>query len=525
MGRAQYRTECHSRFHPSLPAKAARARDAIMAPCPFLIDAMTETSPPPARPPGFTVWMIETVRLFEERHGPCEDGDLVRGLRPGSAHERALERNLALAKRLGLPEAARRWRRGGVAGLLLLAVAAVLSGILAASTAIGDGTRPINLFWAVFGLLGLSWLTLLLWLATLPWGRHLGSLPGRLALGLATRLGTRASPWSSSSAQAATPAEQARLWLPRAASGMLQRAGLWRALGGLASHGWWLLALISATLTLLVLFATRRYGFTWETTLLSPEAFVGLAQGLGGLPAWLGFPLPDADLVARTTTQQALSSGEQALWSRWLLGCLVVWGVLPRLLAGGACLAWALSRRGRLTPDWNATGLAVQVARLRDDVAPLGVADPAPSGLNWPSPSLAAQPDEPPPAAGASQVLGLDLPDDLAWPPTDRVPPATDAGNLTDRTQRHRLLAHYASHPPTDLLIALDARQTPDRGTLATLRELRDRVPQARLRLYTPDLEAPRLQVWRDSLAAAELSLPQEVRLLARPAQSEAPHD
>ncbi|MCK9510673.1 MAG: DUF2868 domain-containing protein [Pigmentiphaga sp.] len=487
---------------------------------------MIETSPPPPRSSGFTAWMIETVRLFEERHGPCDDGEVVRTLPRGPAYERAAGRNLALADRLGLPAAARRWRRGGLAGLLLLALAALLSGIFAASTAVGDGSTPINLFWAIFGLLGLSWLTLLLWLATLPWGRHLGSVPARLALGLASRLGSGQAPWPRAAPEAATPAEQARLWLPRAASGLLQRAGLWRALGGLASHGWWLLALTSALLTLLVLFATRRYGFTWETTLLSPEAFVGLAHGLGALPAWLGFPLPDAELVARTTTQQSLSSTEQALWSRWLLGCILVWGILPRLLAGGACLAWVLSRRRRLVPDWGSPGLAVQVARLRDDVAPLGVADPAPAQPSWPpAASTPASQERWSQAAGTRQVLALDLPDDIIWPPADLAAPTMDAGNLTDRTPRNRLLAHYASHPPAELLIALDARQTPDRGTLATLHELRDRVPDARLRLYTPAPDAPRLQVWRDSLAAAGLALPHEIRLLDGTEPPEAGHD
>src|SRR3546814_8950143 len=47
----------------------------------------------------------------------------------------------------------------------------------------------------------------------------------------------------------------------------------------------------SMLVTLLALLSARRYQFNWETTLLSPDAFVSITSWLGGLPGLLGFTM------------------------------------------------------------------------------------------------------------------------------------------------------------------------------------------------------------------------------------------
>ncbi len=419
-------------------------------------------------------WMVDTVRLAEEPSHPYDDGAIVRALVPGTAKQRVAARNLALAHRLGLPAAGQRWLRGLRMGGWVLALLAVISGVLAARATVG-GDSPVNLFWALTGLLGLQGVTLVLWVVSLMPGVRLGSVPLRLML--------RAGQWWEGRGNTLPGGEPAATLLPRAALGMVQRARLLPALGGLASHVWWWLAMSATLLTLLALFATERYAFTWATTLLSPDVFLRFTQGLGTLPAALGFPLPDANLVARTVAGHTLTAGEQALWSQWLLGCLVVYGWLPRLLAGLACVAWLWVRRGAIEPDWSATDMAVQCARLGDTRAAPQVIDPDP-GDSAPARVVSATPMSENDTHRRTMAVGLELADDIPWPPPDLDETVGNAGNIIDRAQRNAVLARLRELAPEAVWIAVDGRQTPDRGTLATLRELAERAATARVRIY-----------------------------------------
>src|SRR5690606_5573547 len=63
---------------------------------------------------------------------------------------------------------------------------------------------------------------------------------------------------------------------PRAFIEVLGRNNALRWVLGTISHGLWTTALISMLLTLLAVLSARRYGFNWETTLLSADTFVSL---------------------------------------------------------------------------------------------------------------------------------------------------------------------------------------------------------------------------------------------------------
>ncbi len=87
-----------------------------------------------------------------------------------------------------------------------------------------------------------------------------------------------------------------------------RRLARW-GLGALV-HGLWLLGLLTALAMLLGLLATRRYGFVWETTILGSDTFIALTQALGALPALLGFPLPDAELIRASSHAGRRPAGE-----------------------------------------------------------------------------------------------------------------------------------------------------------------------------------------------------------------------
>ena len=100
----------------------------------------------------------EAVRLREEQAGPLEDSEAVRQAlaQGGSLPRRILTRAHWLGRREGLLDAQRTWRQGSRLALALLLVLALASGAGLAFAALGDGQRPVNVFWALASLLGLQ---------------------------------------------------------------------------------------------------------------------------------------------------------------------------------------------------------------------------------------------------------------------------------------------------------------------------------------------------------------------------------
>ncbi|MBU2012219.1 MAG: DUF2868 domain-containing protein, partial [Gammaproteobacteria bacterium] len=314
------------------------------------------------------LWLTEAVRLREEHAGPLEDDEANRQARAQGGDLPVLieQRALWLARRDGLVEALLHWRQGARLGGFALALLAVFTGAGLAFAALGDGQRPVNVFWALGSLLGLNLLTLLGWLLGLLFAGDSGGALGRLWLWLSEKL-----------ARDARAAQLAPALLS-----VLHQHRLGRWLLGVGVHGLWLLAMGSALLTLLALLATRRYGFVWETTILGESAFVGLTQALGALPALLGFSVPDAGQIRASGALGGDLEGARQLWAGWLVGVLLIYGVLPRLLLAGFSL-WRW-RRGRaaLKLDLNLPAYRLLRERLQPPSERLGISDAAPALLH-----------------------------------------------------------------------------------------------------------------------------------------------
>lgn len=450
-------------------------------------------------------WLVEAVRLRESLWGPLADDAEMRTLRAGdlAVDEAIAQRGSQLAQREGLVDAVRAWRNGATLAALLLAVIAVVLGASTAAAALGDATRPVNLLWAVSGLLGLHLLTFLLWLGGLAWalatGAGTGGALGRLWLALSRR---------------AARGPSAAL-APQALVNLLARARLLPWLLGAVSHAFWLLALASAFVTLLAMLATRRYDFVWETTILDPAYVERLALWLGSVPGMLGLPTPDAALV-RASDGLSTPPGEgRAVWASWLLGVLVVYGVVPRALALAACV-WKV-RRGvrKLVLDVSLPGLDTVAARLRPASTRTGVIDPAPESAPRIEPAhgaahplsfeaatgVAVAGDVPP---GQGWTIAIELPADMHAPPA----PSVHGGGVIDSgAQRDAALERLHAARPARLLIVCDARQTADRGTVSFIAELAALAAQSRILLAGSATASPsRHQAWVDRLAASGLS-------------------
>ncbi len=440
-------------------------------------------------------WISETIRLCEARQGAFDDREALRQARalpaPADAEQRIVERACRLADDHGVSAAvaALRLRGRWLASILLLL--GVFGGFGAALAVLGDGARPVNVIWALAGLLGVNLLSLLLWCAGLWFGKFFsaahanagGGVIGRLWLWLSRRL----------------TSGEVSLTAIQALSGLMRRARLLPWWFGAISHAVWLGILLGVLAGLLSALAVRGYSFVWETTILPADVFVDFVAALGWLPARFGFAVPDAQAVRASGAVMA-GAGDEALrlvWSSWLVGCVTVYGILPRLLLAAACFAGVLTGQRRVRLDLSLPQYASLLMRVMPQSERLGVTDGAPAAL--------AQPhlhNEYVAGSGNAMIAGIELRTEIPWPPALPAGVA-DAGVADSREQRQRLLTRLAAQPPLRLLVVCDARLSPDRGTLALIASLSRYAGDCRVWIMTPQETPPdeeRFGHWRAGL-------------------------
>lgn len=438
-------------------------------------------------------WLAETLRLREALWGPLEDATEVRRARQEGHNlvDKILLRAHYLGKRDKLDQLINKWMQGSRLALAVLCMLALASGIGVALGALGDGSRPVNLLLAVVALLGLNTIAFIFWLLSFLFKSHGGAWLGEAWLWLTRKLAR---------------GPDAAL-APRALIEMLSRNQALRWLLGGISHGLWLLALGGMLVTLLALLSARRYQFNWETTLLSPDAFVAITSWLGSLPGLLGFSMPPEALIRISDGQHVLPDAAQSLWSGWLIGCLVVYGLLPRLLALALSLVPISKAMSRLAPDIRLPGYA----ELRDRLAPssenTGIDAPEGSGVQahvHQHTSVRHQP-------GQAVLAGIELSPETPWPPESLAATVADAGIIDNRAQRKALLDSLQEQAAGKLLLVCDPQQTPDRGTIALLADLANLAVQARIALVAQPAATgdTRLAVWLTMLQAAGFSAEQ----------------
>nr|WP_272888874.1 DUF2868 domain-containing protein [Stutzerimonas stutzeri] len=427
--------------------------------------------------------MTEAVRLREEHAGPLDDAEANRQARAqgGTLPELIEFRALWLARRDGLIDALQHWRQGARLAGFALVLLALFTGAGLGLAALGDGVRPVNVFWALGSLLGLNLLTLLGWLLGFFFAGDAGGALGRLWLWLSEKL-----------------ARDARaVQLAPALLAVLEQRRLGRWLLGLGVHGLWLVAMTSAVVTLLALLATRRYGFVWETTILGEGAFISLTQALGTLPALLGFSVPDIEQIRASGALGNGADGARQSWAGWLVGVVLIYGLLPRLLLALFCLWRWRQGRAQLRLDLQLPTYRLLRERLQPPSERLGISDQAPAQLH--APSAGTQLD----GSEGAVLVAIELDQRHPWPP--KLPKSVaDAGVLDDREQRRRLLEQLTRFPPQRLAIACDPRRSPDRGTLALIGELSRCAAETRVWLLQPPageaLDSYRLQDWKQAL-------------------------
>jgi len=425
-------------------------------------------------------WLAEAIRLHEAYQGPLDDAQASRVAcaQADDLPGRILWRAHCLASDSGLRQHLQHWAHGARWAMILLLAMACATGAGTAATVLAQQGGRINLALALTGLLGLHLLTYALWLLSrlpaLSGGHGLASL----WLWLTRRLARGPD---------AALAGQALLSL-------LGRARATAAAMGLISHALWCAVFLGMLSTLVLLLSTRQYRFHWETTLLSPGAFTHLTHWLGALPAWFGFPIPSAAGIAASLNDAAASATVQADWSLWLVGCVLTWGLLPRVLALLACAVELRHRLRRLRIDPTLPGWV----ELRERLAPRHES----LGTDQPAPTRAAHRASRPltdPLSGNTAILAHELGPDLVWPPPGLSAGIQNLGRSDDRDDRQRV-RHLLDPPPARLVLFCDARLTPDRGTLHWFEELHTLCPGLQVTCLGGATPA-RLAIWQQALA------------------------
>lgn len=458
------------------------------------LPCMTHPAVESARGPGLLhqAVLAEAVARIEAGSALDDSAELRQAL--VATPERAAQwrwRAWLLGQRLGLVAQWKQLHLLGWGVLALLIFGMLFSSLGLMRMVLGDGHR-INALAALISLLGAHGLTLLAWLlaSLLPGQRAAGDPLGRLALWLAAH-----NPWGRG---------QYSLTLMQALRAELRRHGLLRWLTGLISHGLWALSFVLVLVVLGFGFSFKSYVLSWETTILSGEFFVRAVQVTGALPGLLGFPVPDAAAVLDTDASALASAAAQRAWGWWLIGCVLVYGLLPRaLLATWCAWRWRAGQQRLGQPD----GSNPQVRRVLDRLDALASA----SQVLDAEQRVAAGPAAHVTPGGRSQtpyLLAFELPPEQAWPP-----PQDDGASLHahwlglsgSAAERDQVLLQLTQQAPATLVLGCWGPSSPDRGTARWLRQLQPLAGRCALWLLgAPD--GPALQRWRDWLQAENLA-------------------
>lgn len=361
----------------------------------------------------------------------------------------------------------------------LIGVVAFLAGYLAV-TALA-GSESLNVFYVLLGFLGLNTVMFLLWLLGLLLAQ--GQLNHSWVEGVL--------PWL-----ARTPLRRAWLDMWRERVG---RHGI-KLFAGVLSHRWWLMFLIGMTAGFVWLLLVREYTFHWESTLLSQGHFEKIIALLAYLPSKLGFAVPDAEALAGSRHMGSLDWSRA--WAGFLIGCVVVYGMLPRAVAWLGC-ALGLRRSMHMNLDENlpyyrrlqrlwtqrivdadsqqapteaySTAVPVRVSAAEKIACTLEVAA---DHTHW-----------------ANNVLGRHWPD---W------------GVVADE-QDIAALSALLQQKPLQLLVGIRASALPERGLLRQLRQLRAAAQDGVLVMLLPEkartTSAQRVGQWQQALQQEQIAL------------------
>ncbi|NOQ88348.1 MAG: DUF2868 domain-containing protein [Gammaproteobacteria bacterium] len=352
-----------------------------------------------------------------------------------------------------LGRAARLSRYVKTVALMVVALLGAL-GIIYAVT----DSFTINIYWLLLVLLGFNLLSMLLWLTGISMNME------GLTAGMLARLTGWLPGHLESKNKASTQADRA--WLSCNFDGAV---GKWQF--SKITHQLWLVYLLAGLVFLVLLLMVRQYDFVWGTTLLSDTAFVKLTDVLSAPLQALGFATPSADQVqeSRIGVAQSLTVEHRNRWAQFLLGALLCFGIVPRLLLWSWSALMCVKTRRLFALDFY---LPYYIS-LRQRLMPLAShgqiidADTSPPVISV-TPVIKPVPHTLP---AETQWVAVELGDNMSWPPLS-ISATNDLGQVIDRESLRSILQRLQSNACPVIAVAVSSARPPDRGVQRTIASL-----------------------------------------------------
>lgn len=427
---------------------------------------------------GFVV--TELVRKHELQNGPVADQHVLAQAREAvTAEKRVVARAVLLAEPLGYVQGLKDWLTVRLLIFSSLAIIAVIAGWGLGRSVLVSINEPLSIAWIFMVLLGLHGITFIAWLILTLISNNGGGLGGKL-LELITTL------------------HRNKFGIPifMAVTHVAARHGLMKPAMSIVTHCFWLLLLAVAMLTLYTQFLFNEYSFRWATTVLSEAEIIRMSQIIGWLPAQLGFSVPELEHLLSNN-----NFASNAVVSKWILAVLFCYGVLPRLFAAIFCYCWLLLAKRNLRLDLTQPGISHLLNRL----TPVSTAAKVVDADTHESSSLRAGV---PVHSGSGEIvfsLEYELEPDwnhLLW--------LNSAGVIASSEDRKILLQQIQNKPPARILVRINSKLSPDRGSLRFLQSLQERCGGLSVWLIGQGTYA---EHWSEALAeidVAVFSLPEE---------------
>ena len=298
----------------------------------------------------------------------------------------------------------------------------------------------LNFFVVLMGILGMNTIMLFIWLINVCFRRQTQSITIPFLYGK----------HSDAVGQAIAQLDADTMFRPHT---------MWRR--SVVMHRLTLMGLMGMFVAALLLLLVRQYRFTWESTLLSNQTMTHAIAYLAWLPEKLGFDVPTASAIL--ASRNHLDETNAATWGSLLLGSLLCYGILPRLLAWGVSV-WQTHRH---QPELNLQLPYYQniIQRWQRKIVDSDQ-DYSPDPIRQ-SPAITLQ------AASQHWAVAVDmLPQNNPQWYQDVLGQEWLNQNVVASRDEWVHLAQTAAAQPVQLLVAIRAAQTPDRGTIRRLASL-----------------------------------------------------
>lgn len=332
-------------------------------------------------------------------------------------------------------------------------IGAAILGALAAGNAVGESST-LNIYWLLAVLLGFNLISIILWVAGISF--NLQGLNTGIVAQLACWLPYRYKERESDSIAALA----ARGWWETSLTGAV---GKWRI--SVLTHQFWLTYLTTGMALLILLMMAKQYDFIWGTTLLPESSLPELTHWLSKPMELFGLIPPDSYQIAASRVGAAAQDAEtRSAWAVFLLGTLLLYGILPRLILLLASMLMQKMAEHRFKLDLYLPYYIALRQRLMAHEFESSVIDADPKIAE-----VKAMTATRPATQGIPQhalAIGIELDDHIIWPKG-----RSCSKNVIDQTSFSEA-ADMIKKFNGSLLVGVAAHRLPDRGVQRTIREL-----------------------------------------------------